>query len=237
MAVLGAQKCKICRRQFKAGTTIGIMGHLRQGHKLTRQEAYDVQFRKSSDGKCLDCGKPTVFNKYRKSWGYHLYCSSSCRSRNSKLITTISKDKEFMSLVCSANGRMSKGTFSKSTLNGISKRRSEANKRGDGFGYKIHEGFGEKFKSSWELEFATLCNEHEINWSYEPKTFVYKVDDKTRRYTPDFFVNDQFVEIKPKPLINDIVLEKGREVMNATGKKWVVISRPQFSEFFSRKVG
>lgn len=55
---------------------------------------------------------------------------------------------------------------------------------------------GINMRSSWEVEFAQLCDEQKITWEYEPKAF--KLSDK-KQYTPDFYLpeTNKWVEIKP----------------------------------------
>lgn len=57
---------------------------------------------------------------------------------------------------------------------------------------------GHRFRSSWELFFYIACEIRNMVASYEPITFSVDVDGKTRKYTPDFWVNElgSFVEIK-----------------------------------------
>ena len=56
---------------------------------------------------------------------------------------------------------------------------------------------GKKCQGTWERDFALYCNEHNIEW-HRCKPWKYVMDDKTRNYTPDFYIpsKDLYIEIK-----------------------------------------
>jgi hypothetical protein len=213
------------------------MGHLRSKHGLSRQQAYDVQFKKPRDGTCNRCKKPTQFYKHRKMFGYQVFCGPTCRSLSSKLITNVNPDKDRISRICSINGRRTKGKFSKELRDKLSIMRTEKNK--SGIGYKKYHYRGATMKSSWELEFAQKCDILGIQWQYEPETFILR-GDRRFRYTPDFFLPaaQRWVEVKPRPLINAQVLGKQQHLIKL-GHQLDIISKDQFDEFLASvgKVG
>jgi len=49
------------------------------------------------------------------------------------------------------------------------------------------------FRSSWEANFARICDFEGRKWKYEPEFFM--INNETR-YTPDFLVEDTYYEIK-----------------------------------------
>jgi hypothetical protein len=57
-----------------------------------------------------------------------------------------------------------------------------------------------KFAHVAEEQFAKVLNFYDIEWQYEPKTFVIRTDDKgiiRKGFTPDFYIPelDTYVEI------------------------------------------
>lgn len=55
--------------------------HLRNVHKMSAQEYYDMHLKKEGEGVCPICGKPTQFQKM--STGYKTFCSQECSRKNS----------------------------------------------------------------------------------------------------------------------------------------------------------
>ncbi len=51
---------------------------------------------------------------------------------------------------------------------------------------------GRKFKmrSTWELGMASWLDEQGMSWDYELVTYEVEVDDRPKRYTPDFWIYD-----------------------------------------------
>jgi DNA-directed RNA polymerase subunit RPC12/RpoP len=52
---------------------------------------------------------------------------------------------------------------------------------------------GMYFRSCWEANFARILNHLEKEWQYEPKSFVF---ENGSTYTPDFFCEGKFYELK-----------------------------------------
>ena len=63
---------------------------------------------------------------------------------------------------------------------------------------KYHHGNykGIHCDSSWELAYLVYCLEHNIDIKRCTEVRYYKLNKKTRKYFPDFVVNNQIVEIK-----------------------------------------
>ncbi len=72
---------------------------------------------------------------------------------------------------------------------------------------------GITFKSSWESDFAILCDQNNIIWQYEPKTFILTAG---HRYTPDFYLpqHDLYIEIKPEYRLHELKFDKMIEKVN-----------------------
>lgn len=73
-----------------------------------------------------------------------------------------------------------------------------------------------KFRSSWENDFAGLLKSLNIEYTYEPFYIQFEYEDTKRRYTPDFYLPDYnlVIEIKPERLITDLVIAKGKAIVN-----------------------
>lgn len=70
--------CKICQQDFKDQKE--LLSHLRK-HNITKVEYYDRFYKTDSVGLCLNCGKPTKFE--RDGFGYRRFCSSRCSNSSS----------------------------------------------------------------------------------------------------------------------------------------------------------
>lgn len=57
---------------------------------------------------------------------------------------------------------------------------------------------GQSLQGTWELRFAKRLTELEIDWIKVRKPWRYVSGEKTKNYTPDFYLpeNDTFVELK-----------------------------------------
>ena len=61
------------------------------------------------------------------------------------------------------------------------------------------------FHGHWEVEFAKYLDNLQIGWVRNTDKFKYKFDNKTRYYTPDFYIPnlDLYIEIKGYPTEKD----------------------------------
>lgn len=69
--------CELCNKSFS--TIQGLNNHLRYKHKNITKEDYYLKYilpfdPKANSGKCIMCGKPTHFDRFK----YHKYCSMDC---------------------------------------------------------------------------------------------------------------------------------------------------------------
>lgn len=65
--------CLICNREFKNKNA--LCGHFRS-HKITAKDYYDKFFKKSNEGLCRVCNKPTPFLGLNN--GYAIHCGYTC---------------------------------------------------------------------------------------------------------------------------------------------------------------
>jgi hypothetical protein len=93
--------CKICNQETKYELKQFSQFHLRKEHNINIKDYYDKYFRKDGEGFCLECGKETVYNDFRR--GYRIFCSFKCakssdyvanRISESFLIRDIEKEKQ-----------------------------------------------------------------------------------------------------------------------------------------------
>lgn len=66
-------QCRIC--QFIT-SPLGMPAHLKYKHQLSVKEYYDTYIKQDNEGKCLICGKETIFSGLTKK--YNPYCSREC---------------------------------------------------------------------------------------------------------------------------------------------------------------
>ena len=59
------------------------------------------------------------------------------------------------------------------------------------------------FKSSLEADYARYCEEKNINYIYEHKTFLVEIGKSKKAYTPDFYLPDQDLYIETKAIRRD----------------------------------
>lgn len=57
---------------------------------------------------------------------------------------------------------------------------------------------GVDLHGTWELAFAIYLDKNNISWKRPTVRFKYEYENKTRYYTPDFYLvdTDEFIEIK-----------------------------------------
>jgi len=63
---------------------------------------------------------------------------------------------------------------------------------------RTHEYRGEKMYGKWELQYAQWLDNKEIEWRRPKERFPYVFQEKTRYYTPDFYLTStgEYIEIK-----------------------------------------
>lgn len=208
-------KCLICDLELK---TIGK--HLKTKHNLTYKDYYDLYLKKENEGLCFSCGLEAKFD-YRHHY-YNEYCDAcfeltveeryniykrkddegwckSCRKQtkwnesryNKYCDDCYNRQAQMLSIVHSPEFREARSIAASEQL------KNPLNKFGKPSRSWAIAYEGITFKSSWEAEFAQLCDKHSVQWQYEPKTFKLS---SGKRYTPDFYLSqyDLWVEIKPE---------------------------------------
>lgn len=71
-------QCKICNHEFDNVRL--FTAHLRHVHKIPLRDYYNQYLKKSDDGYCKTCGRPTKFIGLAD--GYQSYCSKRCANTN-----------------------------------------------------------------------------------------------------------------------------------------------------------
>lgn len=72
-------KCKICEKETNG--YVGLVSHLHL-HNISSREYYDKYLKQENEGKCLECGKETLFKGIRN--GYRDFCCCRCSTLNKK---------------------------------------------------------------------------------------------------------------------------------------------------------
>ena len=80
--------CKICGKEFENGKYLSA--HLKFEEHITSQQYYDKYLRKSNEGFCEVCHKPTNYIGLER--GYQVYCSRQCAAKEKGI--KISKTKQ-----------------------------------------------------------------------------------------------------------------------------------------------
>lgn len=91
---------------------------------------------------------------------------------------------------------------------------------------KWYDVGGIKVQGTWERDVALKLNELNIEWKRPNKPFLYVIDGKLKRYTPDFFIvkDNVYLEIKGRWWGND--REKMKAVITQNpGIKIVVVRK------------
>ena len=70
--------CLICSRSFLTKNHLGT--HIACHHRILIKEYYDKYLKKSNEGICPICQKPSIWNK-RRSF-YHTYCGIVCSNKD-----------------------------------------------------------------------------------------------------------------------------------------------------------
>jgi len=134
----------------------------------------------------LNCGKTTRINRVLR---YCLVC-------NKELFVKKSYEHiKFCNILCNRKGQ-SLGLV-KSHTNGRTGWRSDIEN-------------SPYFKSSFEADYARYLYFLGINFQYEHKVFEIKIQNKTKYYTPDFYLQDydEFIELKGIKLDNNNLFSK-----------------------------
>lgn len=214
--------CKLCNFKFsKRGHKYNsASGHIKQRHNISFKEYYDRFYKEKEEGICLYCGENTPWNERFKYYNKH--CSKICKSKEISSRENVKiKFKETMKTYFSDPLNLLKVS-----LNSSNKVRDPNSQYGKRF-YKRWLYKNIYFKSSWELEFAKMCDNSNVKWEYEPERFILF---GCRYYTPDFYLIDKncYIEIKPDDLLSNFngYSEEFERIVNKkliflTDKNWI----------------
>lgn len=86
----GSIVCQICNRHFTSTNPFCV--HLRKTHNVDAKTYYDTYYKNDTEGICLVCKKPTLFNNLIK--GYNLYCSRECANHSQIRLDKIKRTTE-----------------------------------------------------------------------------------------------------------------------------------------------
>ena len=100
----------------------------------------------------------------------------------------------------------------------------------------IHARTGTIMRSSWETKFADLCDYNHIDWEYETEVFKFG----WTRYTPDFKINDTYIDVKPKRrfILQPEIKERFDKILmefKAMKKELIILDKCEFSAFFAQQ--
>lgn len=234
--------CNICKIEITKDTsekvTRAFNRHIREEHNIDPIIYTESYLYNKDKVYCHICKRDIVgystisaykllsnhFKRYHKELTHKEYYDKYVRKDGEGVCTTCGKETGFISLrygykkVCnySCNSMMCNKL-------GYSKPKKQ-----------IYKGI--KLRSILELRFAQVLDENNIEWQYEPETFIvnYTVDDKTRRrYTPDFYLpqQDVWIEIKPTRFITDWLLGLKDKFEEVTGNKLYILNKKCFTSF------
>lgn len=116
----------------------------------------------------------------------------------------------------------------------ISKKLS-VNQKGGRCKWYIFEG--QSLQGTWELEIAKKLSEAKIDWKrvkLYTDSFEYTLENKTRTYTPDFYIKeiDSYLEVKGYWWGND-KLKMEEVIKSYPNKKFIIIETTLYKELIS----
>lgn len=232
-------KCVVCQKEFYGRW---LKHHFTNFHKLTSLQYYRIKFGNENKN-CLHCGfklKPT-------KRGHGLFCDKSCLGKHyghangtkgaksllqkypkiaDHLIAYIKENPDHQRKAGIKGGHQTKKLYPNLAMDMV--RNSKNNfgfQRGKRLLYK-----NIRMRSSWEVEFAKLCDQNNVKWEYEPKTFGLS---DGRQYLPDFYLPKEnlWIEIKPLEFQTEKILLLGK-ILKINYK---VLDKKQFKAFFQMR--
>ena len=163
-------KCKECNKEFSQN---GYNSHFWRAH---------TEEGKSHNLKCNNFTKREIWNKGLKK---------ETDERVNKYAESISKTV----LEQVKNGTYKPRRMSIKARKELSERQSKKNSGGRCKWFTVD---GRKVQGTWERDFALLLEKNNIEWIRPNVPFVYEMEGKIKRYTPDFYLvkYDIFIEVK-----------------------------------------
>lgn len=203
-------RCPFC---FKIFSFMGIGTHIWRMHK-------EGVNHKPSLGQNFKCRPYTKSGKKRISWNQGLTKETDERIRKTgEIISALNKRKVL-------NGTYKITPMNQEARTKLSIRQSLHNSGGKCKWYTIAN---QKVQGTWELYIAQIFEEFKIQWISHRNYLDYKIDNKIKRYTPDFYLPkfDIHLEIKGYWWGND--KEKMECVLKQhQDKKFIVIEKKDF---------
>ena len=212
--------CKICGKSF----TSKFGNHLR-AHNIDTKQYFDMYLKQPNDGKCIVCGKPTVFYKF--SYGYRQYCSTECKTKGSieKFGSYNNREQAKQTCIEQFNGKMNSGAWPTRTTK-IEQFENEHNCTST---KKLFEIYGQGWKALHLPKIMINKQNSAISNEYLPLIAEYSntyhnslVQQELVEFIKSFYSktviqNDRQV-IKPKEL--DIVLPDLNIAIEFNGIRW-----------------
>jgi len=173
--------CEYCGRKF--GYKHHLIRHIKTIHKILT-----YTFDESLLYKCKYCNM--LFNK--KYLGYHV--AHECDKNPNYLINKqkmINGSKKKIGICLSEEHK-------EKIKKTISKKIKDDTWHTSFAKHRTFEYNGIKFHGMWEVQFAQYLDRKNIQWRRPNESFLYKFEEKYRRYIPDFFIEDEqcYYEIK-----------------------------------------
>lgn len=92
------------------------------------------------------------------------------------------------------------------------------------------EDIGHYVRSSYEHTFASMLQENNITYEYEPETFHMVLDGIDTSYTPDFLIDGKYYEVKNSyNATEQLFLDKKAYMEYNLGIKVIVLIGPEFN--------
>lgn len=185
--------CKICN---KAIYLQGIIRHLHTHNIDSLKLYYDKYLKKQNEGLCKICNKPTNFINLRL--GYHEYCSCTCMGKDDNILE---KRKQ---TCLTFYGVDNTGKLPQSLNAGLKAYKEKTGLDNPSQDEKIIAKGRHKYKyndiffdSSWELAYYIWLTDNNIPFQYHPEIkFEYTYNNKKHYYFVDFYVNNEYQELK-----------------------------------------
>ena len=215
-------------------STLGFGSHIKI-HGYSGQTYYDMFLKKTNEGICIICGKPTQFDKI--TTGYNITCSYECASKNKDAkikaketclkkygvenpsqLEEIKKKKidtclKHYGVEYGINSPIIKNKIEQTTIKKYGVKNVSQNPeihKKQMYG-KYHAPNGKVYDSSWEYLFEQYLIEKKIPYVYQADlTLVWTdINGKEHRYIPDFSIitdKQELIEIKGDHFIENGVL-------------------------------
>jgi len=186
---------------------LSLARHIRDNHKLSSKEYYDIYIGKENSGICIECGKETKYRSLNK--GYSEFCSKKCSSSSkqtqSKSIETCQNrygvehysQTEESTIRSKETCQNRYGVDSVSKLESVKEKRRATNQKKYGVDYYVEtEEFKEKIEESKQRENIRIQEIYGVDYYVETEEFKEKsIETCQNRYGVEHYSQtDEFKE-------------------------------------------